>query len=207
MLEGPETADGSACFLLNQRIVAHGRIALLEMMEQISRMAPEVEICYVNIDSIHFSVPTINLAATLEALRNQASEEMGSFKIEAVTSHGLWLEPGRYWLYSDKVEKFKNRSIGDQNMPFKDHATHVLSHEIDGLHVPMKMTARMNKSMSATRAMSPDLVANLTRQHLIKIGDDSSFPSILDQLEETRKISIPQKMKAFYDLRRQISGT
>lgn len=207
LVDGPETADGSACFLLNQRIVAHGRIALLEMMEQISGMATEVEICYVNIDSIHFSVPTISLASTLEVLRNQASEEMGSFKIESVTAHGLWLEPGRYWLYSDKVEKFKNRSIGDQNTPFKDHATHVLSHEIDGLHVPMKMTARMDRSMSATRAIFSDIETKHTRQHLMKIGGGSSFANVLDQLEENRKISIPQKMKAFYDLKHHIDLT
>ena len=203
-VEAPETQDGSACFIFNQRIVARARIELLEMMETISVIVPGVEICYANIDSIHFSVPTVKLGDTLEHLRDQASEELGSFKIEAVTQHGLWLEPGRYWLYADNVEKFKNRSVGDGRNPFKDHSIHVLSQEISGLHIPMKLTVRMDNSMSTARAMALDIGTGIIRQRLIEIGDQTSFSDVLDQLEDNRKLSNPQKMKAFYHLKHRL---
>src|SRR5690606_30187802 len=41
-LKGPALQDGSACHLLGQRIVARGRILLLEMMERILASTPEV---------------------------------------------------------------------------------------------------------------------------------------------------------------------
>ena len=94
IVHGPNMRDGSACFLLGQRIVARGRIVLLEMMERILCSAPGVEICYTNIDSIHFSLPTDYLEPVLAWLESECSDALGSFKIESVTRHGLWLEPG-----------------------------------------------------------------------------------------------------------------
>lgn len=197
----PELQDGSACFLFSQRIVARSRIAMLEMMEKIVGNASEIEICYVNIDSIHVSVPTINLDNILKPLRAEASDNLGSFKIEAVTEHGLWLEPGRYWLYNEAIEKFKNRSIGDRHGPFGDHVSHVASREIEGLHIPIKATVRMERSMSPSRAIVEDIVEGIARQYQIELGEDTSFGHILDQLERNSKQFGPVKMNAFHDLK------
>jgi len=204
-LDAPNLHDGSACFLLNQRIVARGRIVLLEMMEKVSTIASDVEICYANIDSIHFSVPTAELASALEALRPEISGGMGSFKIEAVTRHGLWLEPGRYWLYSDTVEKFRNRSIGNRLSPFKDHDTHIASQKIGDLYVPIKIRTRMEKTMSGTRAIVFDAPASIARYTLIEIGETTSFAGVLDQLEVNRKRWTPKRMEAFQDLQSRLS--
>lgn len=206
-VDAPDLQDGSACFLFNQRIVARGRVVILETMEKISSSIPDVEICYVNIDSIQFSVSTVHLTDTLGTLRANASEEMGSFKIEAITRHGLWLEPGRYWLYSDTVEKFRNRSVGDRRTPFKDHGIHVSIREIGGLHFPIRTTVRMTSSMSPTRAISLDIDAGLARQSLIEICESTSFASVLDQLEENRRLSIAKKMRAFDQLRDSMGFT
>jgi len=154
MVQGPNLNDGSACHLLGQRIVARGRTVLLEMMERILDSAPDVEICYTNIDSIHFSLPTKYLELVTTWLQSDCSDAMGSFKIEAITRHGLWLEPGRYWLYSDVVEKFRNRSVGDREHPFKDHAIHVISRQLGKLYVPIRVTLRMEQTMSPLRSLT-----------------------------------------------------
>lgn len=200
-VSAPELQDGSACFLFNQRIVARARVVVLEMMERICGNFPDVEICYVNIDSIHFSFPEKHREKVLGFLQAEASDEMGSFKIEAITRHGLWLEPGRYWLYSNKIEHFRNRGVGDRRTPFKDHAIHVASRKIDELHIPIKKTIWMQRSMSQAISIEIDHDTGLHRQNLVEVGDKSSFSSILDQLEENRKLSIPNKIQAFEDLR------
>lgn len=200
-VDGPDLYDGSACFMLGQRIVAQGRVLILEMMEKISAVAPQIEICYVNIDSVHFSLPTIHLEQTLAALKRESSEEMGSFKIEAVTRHGLWLEPGRYWLYGDKIEKFRNRSVGDRITPFKDHAIRVASAVLDNLHIPIRIAVRMDRSMSDMRTIIEDMRCGVARQHLIDVGDASYFGEVLNRLEDNRKHAIAKKMQAFNDLR------
>jgi hypothetical protein len=200
-VDAPDLLDGTAHFLLNQRIVARGRICILEAMERISNSVPDVEICYVNIDSIHFSLPTIHLANTLASLEAEASKEMGSFRIESVTRHGLWLEPGRYWLYSEIVEKFRNRGVSDRVKPFKDHAIHVTSRKIGDLHIPIRMTIRMDRTMSDTRSVIDDVHVGIARQSLIEVGNASSFVGVLEQLDVNQKTSISKRIRAFEDLR------
>lgn len=205
-VEAPDPHTGSACFLLGQRIVARGRVVLLETMERVLRIAPDVEICYANIDSIHFSLPTAHLAAALEALRAEASEQMGSFKIEAVTRHGLWLEPGRYWLYSDAVERFRNRSVGDRLSPFRDHAVQVASRRIGDLHIPIKATLRMDRTMSDARAIVPDPESGIARQELVELGGATAFADVLHLLDDNRRRWVPERMRAFDALRLRMGG-
>lgn len=205
---GPSASqdDGSTCFMLAQRIVAHGRIHLLGLMERVLALGPEVDICYVNIDSIHFSVPTDRLDEILACLRTEASSDMGAFKIEAVTAHGLWLEPGRYWLYSDKVEKFRSRGIGAGMQPFREHAFHVTSREIGGLHIPIRASVRMDKSMSHVRTVHQGN-DGLVRQSLIARDTASSFSGTLDTLESSRRRDTALRLQAFRDLKCRIEKT
>lgn len=206
-VEGPHMSGGSACFLLGQRIVARGRICLLEMMERILVSALDVEICYTNIDSIHFSLPNESLDPVITWLKSECSDALGSFKIESVTKHGLWLEPGRYWLYSDAVEKFRNRSVGDQKHPFKDHSIHVVHRKIGELHVPIRSTLRMAKTMSPSRSLTMDSDTGLIRQRLIEIGNATTVEEILETLEQNFMCNTPMVLVAFEDLRARMSSS
>jgi hypothetical protein len=204
-VQGPNLRDGSACHLLGQRIVARGRIVLLEMMERILASAPEVQICYANIDSVHFSLPTSHLERVQALLEAEASDAMGSFKIESVAQYGLWLEPGRYWLYSDAgVDKFRNRSVGDRRHPFRDHAIHVASRRIRDLHVPVRATLRMERTMSAARSLEITADDGLARQRLIEVGHETTFWQVLDELEKNQQQAVPMRMKAFVRLREKM---
>ncbi|MCX2535001.1 hypothetical protein OQ486_16270 [Plesiomonas shigelloides] len=203
-IQGPNLHDGSACYLLGQRIVAKSRIVLLEMMERILCSAPDVDICYINIDSIHFSFPTQHLKSMLTWLESQCSDSMGSFKIEAVTQHGLWLEPGRYWLYSDKVDKFRNRSVGDQQQPFKDHSVHVVSRKLNKLYVPIKATLRMESTMSPLRSLIKECDCSIFRQRLIEVGDVTQVEEILSELERNHRDAIPLRIDAFKSLKKRL---
>ena len=195
--------DGSACHMLGQRIVARGRIHLLELMEKVLAFGPNVEICYVNIDSIHFSLPAEGLEEVLSYLRDEASDDMGGFKIEAVAHNGLWLEPGRYWLYNEQIEKFRNRSIGDGRNPFKDTSYHVTSRKVGDLHLPIRTVVRMNKSMSNIRWLSTE-ADGLVRQHLIPIGTRTTFAEYLEMIDSRGRGSTLERLEAFQALRRRM---
>lgn len=207
VVDVPDLRDGSACFALHQRIVARSRVLLLEMMERISTSAPDVEICYANIDSVHFSLPATHQARILEILRAEASEQMGSFKIEAVATHGLWLEPGRYWLYSNGIEKFRNRSIGRHSGPFADHAIHVASQRIGDLHIPLRTTIQMDRTISVARTIEDDDGVGLARQRLVEIGDHTQFGAVLDKFDANRMRDVPRRMRAFQDMRCHLENT
>ena len=194
--------DGSSCFVFGQRVVAEGRIRLLKLMEQVLTMGSGIEVCYVNVDSVHFSVPISILDDVTRRLQTLASDAMGGVKIESLTSCGLWLEPGRYWLYSHAVEKFKNRGVGNRRNPFQDQSTYILSRKIDDLHIPIPLRIRMEKSMSDVRGLETHMSgdASVVKQRMISVTDLSTFSDILTQLSQNRKSSTPRRLAAFREL-------
>ncbi|NKL44816.1 hypothetical protein GFL57_28235 [Rhizobium leguminosarum bv. viciae] len=205
VIAGPDLSDQSTCFLFNQRIVARGRVMVLEKMEAICSRFPDALICYSNIDSIHISFPRKDIESALRWLGSKASEEMGSFKIEAITDHGLWLEPGRYWLYSQQIEKFRNRGISTGGRPFKDHTIHVESRKIGDLHIPIKIGVAMQKTMSVSRSLVAG-GAGVTYQRLLEVGDDTPFETVLAALEDNRARSVSARAEAFAQLRDEIES-
>ncbi|MBK8198482.1 MAG: hypothetical protein IPK75_08925 [Acidobacteria bacterium] len=195
--------DRSSCFVLGQRIVARGRIMLLELMEKILALGEGIRICYVNIDSVHFSAPIESSDDIFEKLASQASNAMGSFKFEAYTHHGLWLEPGRYWLYSDRIERFRNRSIGDAANPFRDTSHYVVCRQIGDLHIPIRVSIRMAKSMSDLRSLDFDSDGpnGFVRQSLIERRHETKYSETLAIIEINRAKSIPLRIEAFERLK------
>ncbi len=198
--ETPDATSRRACFMFNQRIVARGRTILLKMMEKILTIAPDVELCYANVDSIHFSFPANFQSAVMDNLRTGLSDKMGGYKIETMASGGLWLEPGRYWLYSDDIMKFRNRSVRHSGHVFKDHSFHVVSRKIGDLHVPIRFRIGMARSMTDTRSIEFDSSTGLERHHLAEVEDGASPTEVLRVLEQNRKHHIPRRLQAFRKL-------
>lgn len=198
--ETPDVTSGRACFMFNQRIVAHGRTTLLEMMEKLMTIAPDVELCYANVDSIHFSFPADCQASVMDELRSGISDRMGGYKIETKASGGLWLEPGRYWLYSDDLKKFRNRSVRHNGQAFKDQSIHVVSRQIGDLYIPIRFRIGMERSMTDTRSIEYDPTTGLERQYLAEVHKGASPSDVLRLLERNRKQHIPRRLQAFRKL-------
>ncbi len=196
----PEPASPNACHMLNQRVVAHGRILVLQLMEYVLSLDADIQICYSNIDSVHFSLPSARLPNVLKQLNAKATDQMGSFKVEAITASGLWLEPGRYWLYGDKVEKFRNRSVSSVRDPFRSSSFHLISRELGELHVPMVMLMRMERSMSNLRALRTRY-DGLEVQELIKINDMTEFCGYMAEVDQKGRSAANRRIEAFTALR------
>lgn len=170
---------------------------MLQMMEKILGSAPDIEICYANIDSIHFSLPSDHFQHIMEALQPQISDKMGDCKVDAIAKYGLWLEPGRYWLYTNEIKKFRNRSIGIRGNAFADHAIHVTNRKIGDLNIPIRLSIKMENSMSDMRSIIDDPVSGIARQKPTEVGDGKSHSDILNALEYNRTECVPRRMQAF----------
>ena len=201
---GPDIYDGFGCFQFTQRIVARSRIILLETMERLIQTNPDIEICYANIDSLHFSLPTWDLEEVLGRLQKETSDQFGSFRIESVSERGLWLEPGRYWLYSQKVDRFRNRGIGTKCNPFTDHSMHLSVKKIGNMYVPFRFNFNMGRTMSNVRELIDDGDAGLVRQKIIEMSVKTELVEVLDTLEKNKKICIPRKMRHFEHLQKKL---
>lgn len=196
----PDPSSPYACHMLNQRVVAHGRILVLQLMEYVLSLDSDIQICYSNIDSVHFSLSSARLPMVLEQLEAKATGQMGSFKVEAVSECGLWLEPGRYWLYGEKIEKFRNRSVSSAKNPFRTSSYHMISRDLGGLHIPIIMLLRMERSMSSSRTLRtrPD---GLEAQELISIDAKTIFSRYMAEVDCEGRKATARRIEAFTSLR------
>jgi hypothetical protein len=204
----PILYDGSACFSLSQRIIAKSRITMLEKMEHIINYTPSIEICYCNIDSIHLSIPSNELTEVLQKLEPNLTDKMGDFKVKTITSYGLWLEPGRYWLYSNNtINKFKNKGVSDGINPFKEYKIYIVNHNIDDLHIPVKTSISIANTLSDAKGLTQDLATNLYRQSHPKISKNIDFKQVLSQLKQNRTEVIQKKLAALHQLKVKFQET
>lgn len=95
-------------FSLSSQILANSRLKMVRTIEKFL-LHPSVEICYINIDSIHISILESEANNFIEKHKNIISNKLGDFKIESISERGYWFDVGRYWLFTDKnVDLYKN---------------------------------------------------------------------------------------------------
>ncbi|WP_292802964.1 hypothetical protein [Methylotenera sp.] len=86
-------------YSLQRQVLANARVKLLTQIQKIGEQFPEAELCYANVDSLHYSIPTNLTDAFVKSLN--IGELMGQLKIEFTGEQGLWLDPGRWWIAND----------------------------------------------------------------------------------------------------------
>lgn len=199
-LKTHNTNNGSACFSLYQRTVAYSRIALLSLMEKLTTLFPEVEICYCNIDSIHFSFNKKDELRILKYLKKNASDEMGGYKIEAVARHGLWLEPGRYWLYDDSIKKYANKGLRNEKYPLNEFKTFIKNIKVDGFSIPVKRTISLANSLSDLLSIEEGC-RNAVYLRKILLSSDTSYLQVMEEIRSNNSFSADVKMSAFNEMK------
>lgn len=98
-------------FSLSSQVVSNARLKVMKTIERLITQ-PSVEICYVNVDSIHISIQQDLVNEFLRKNNDIISNELGKLKIEAIADQGYWFDVGRYWLFKDKeVILHKNKGF------------------------------------------------------------------------------------------------
>lgn len=104
-----DTQSNFNVFSLSAQIVAKARVKMYELIDELEQW-PDLELCYVNIDSVHVSIPKKDLDRFLEYHKQKINDEFGALKIQAIADRGYWFDIGRYWLFNKgEVVKFKNK--------------------------------------------------------------------------------------------------
>lgn len=100
--------NASNLFSLSARILANARLKMTQTLELLNKFEG-LEICYVNIDSVHISIPRNRQRDFFEYMGNMISEKMGDLKVQSIADKGYWLDIGRYWLIENRsVKQFAN---------------------------------------------------------------------------------------------------
>ncbi len=95
-------------YSLSSLIIANARLKMVQTIEKFL-LHKSVEICYINIDSIHISILKEEVDNFLFKHKGMISNNLGDLKLESKSDKGYWFDQGRYWLISNKkVDLFKN---------------------------------------------------------------------------------------------------
>jgi hypothetical protein len=95
-------------YTLYSKMISNSRIKMIKLIEKLSAI-DSLELCYANVDSLHVSINKNDKDSFYALLSTDISENIGSLKIEAVSTSGYWFDLGRYWLLNaGKVTKYSN---------------------------------------------------------------------------------------------------
>jgi len=104
----PDITNKDAVYSLSAQILANARLKMLKTIE-LFLLYNSVEICYVNIDSLHVSILKSEVDPFLRKHEALISPRLGDLKIQTIADKGYWFDVGRYWLFAkDEVVQFKN---------------------------------------------------------------------------------------------------
>lgn len=101
-------------FSLSAQVLANARLKMVKLIEEFLEY-PSLEICYINVDSIHISINKDSVPSFLEKYKNIISEKLGDLKIQVIGNKGYWFDVGRYWIGCD------NNIVASANIGF-NHA-------------------------------------------------------------------------------------
>lgn len=113
--------DSADClFSFSAQILATARLKISKLIERLSSF-PQLDICYINTDSIHVSLPKSEKARFLGLYSDVINDEMGHLKVQAVGDKAFWFDVGRYYIVKDqKIIQYKNFILNHKgnNDPF-----------------------------------------------------------------------------------------
>ncbi|WP_282156634.1 hypothetical protein [Vibrio diabolicus] len=93
-------------YSFHSKMLSNSRIMMMKLMEKLLKIKT-VEICYANVDSIHFSLNRDMVNEVRSFLNEECSDELGKLKIETQATFGYWFDLGRYWLGKENFEVTK----------------------------------------------------------------------------------------------------
>lgn len=109
-------------YCLQRQVLANARIKLLRLIEHNCVYFPQAKLCYANVDSLHYTMPSVTKEAFLGA--QDIGKAMGQLKVEFEGDAGLWLDPGRWWI-ANKGEIIAHRSGAHYQTPnFRNMSLH-----------------------------------------------------------------------------------
>lgn len=172
--------NNSNIYSLYSFVISDARIKMMETIESLL-MFPNCEICYANVDSLHVSINKIHendFKQYLDSL-NIVGTDLGQLKIENIAQHGIWMFPGRYWLYNDeKIIQFKNINLNTRQM-HNDHISLyrkiIWATKIDKFSVPQSYTFRFSETHNLRKQLVGNYFYRLTVEQINNFNDTYTY--------------------------------
>lgn len=123
LLSGLHLNGSSSIYSFSAQVIAMSRLKIIEQIEYLLNFE-DLELCYINTDSIHISLPTHSVENFMDYYGHMISDSLGKIKIQAIGDAGVWFDVGHYFIMENKkVIQFKNAVVNHKGNsdPFIDN--------------------------------------------------------------------------------------
>ena len=210
----PQFSQSQNVYSLFAFVVSNARLKMMKTIELLKQF-PNLDICYINVDSIHVSIKRHDLNEFNNFLQknNLLGEKLGQLKIETVADYGLWVSPGKYWLYSNsEIIQSRNSCL---QQPFDNNSHNirlsqkkVILQKTDEYIVPNIIDIIIRKTFSVRKKLNEqdnrferftvDEIKNITtdyEKHQKSIFTNEII-SLKNYMSEKNNVSVQKQIKA-----------
>lgn len=196
-----ERNENASIFSLFSEVIGRVRTKLLETIEYISSFHGS-EICYVNIDSIHVSIPLDSRENFLEHMKPLIGQEIGLLKIEAEAAQGLWVNPGIYSL-KDKEQIISNKIRGVTSKLNQEtdllQRVYINSLLTSNLNIPVYSKISLGKVIGLKSQLENSVSKDFIRFKRFSLSDINTPSLLKGKLQKIREEEIPLILKKWKD--------
>ena len=194
------------------RVIALSRLKIFSTIMSLLKFE-SLEICYVNVDSIHISIDERLQERFLSEYRMLFGDTIGKLKLECIATNGYWFDTGRYWLINaGKVIKHKNKVFSKQNSGsmFDSHRKISVKSKGDDVSYFFEKSIFIYNNFSYTKKLSKTESGNIEYKRFEYNEIESDLIRNNTYLQEElrtkkTKIDLFNTLKQQYDLQPDIS--
>ena len=155
----PNNIQNTNIYSLYAFVISNARLKMMKTIEYLLEFS-NLDICYANVDSIHVSIPKDRREEFVFFLKDKEllGEKLGQLKIENYSDYGLWLSPGKYWLYnSDKIIQSRNsclqQDFDDNHNNIRMKKKYYIPNQINEFTVSKECNLSLRKTLSVRKKL------------------------------------------------------
>jgi hypothetical protein len=199
-LNCPDFASNDQVHSISAQILANSRLKMMKLIERLIEY-PSLEVCYINVDSIHVSIERSRLDDFLHKQKSLISDQLGDLKLQAIGDKGYWFDVGRYWIKSKNNNILAYANIGfnhkGNKKPFLRVRKEMIRNKVGIFEFVKPYYKQLEKSFSFSKKLNfnqGENTCNFKRFAFEDISDVSSLNNTL--VDETIKNKL-NKIKLF----------
>ena len=90
--------NSKTIYSFSSQVLARSRLKMFKLLEALLDFEG-LDICYVNTDSVHVSIPAVSQNNFFKRYSNLIGSELGKLKIQSIADKAAWLDVGHYYLF------------------------------------------------------------------------------------------------------------
>jgi hypothetical protein len=184
---------------ISAQILANSRIKMLKLIDELLNY-PSLEVCYINVDSIHISIEKFRLDDFFKVNKNKISDNLGELKIQAIGNKGYWFDVGRYWIKdNDEIITYANTVFNHRGCdnPFIKINKEVIRNKVGFFEFTKTYFQNINNSFAYSKKLNYIPNNDTGNFDRFSYDDISSLSSMVETILDEKLESKQNKVDVF----------